>query len=229
VLDRRLQSLEPIYSLAPTLEALQLVATHPSLVLDLGRFPALTGLSADWGQVKASFAEASGLEDVFLGSYSERDLEPLTSAPRLTRLVMKDRPGLRSLNGLAGLPALTELGIYLALQLTDVTNLQAAPRLTELHLEACRKIPTLDQLATLRALELLNVSDSGDFPDVEALGSLIDLRDLLLYGTTKVLSGDLSPIAGLPELRQFRMQNRRHYVPSVPDIEQAVALRRGSR
>jgi hypothetical protein len=153
-------------------------------------------------------------------------------APRITTSsrpglisTRQDRPGLRSLNGLAGLPAMTELGIHLAPKLTDVTDLQTATCLAELHLEACRKVPTLEPLATLRTLELLNVSDSGDFPDVEALSGLVNLRDLLLHGTTKILSGDLSPIAGLPNLRRLWMRDRRYYAPSVSDIEETLALR----
>jgi internalin A len=76
VLDRRLGSLAPLSDLGDTLELLH-VTTAPSLTIDLGRFPRLTDLSADWHQVVATIKAASNLERLHVGRYDQVDLEPL--------------------------------------------------------------------------------------------------------------------------------------------------------
>jgi hypothetical protein len=221
VLDRRLRALDPIYTLAATLESLQLT-TDPALTVDLNRLPFLTDLAADWAQVRTTFSGGRRLQRLFLGRYSENDLVPLTTAQGLAALVLKDRPRVSSLRGFAQLPQMTELGVFLATNLADVTELRGAGRLKELQLEACRRISTMEDLADCGSLEMLNLSECGDFPDVEPLRELNELQILYLYGTTKILNGDLTPIMQLPKLRELRMQNRRNYAPSVAEIQQRL-------
>jgi hypothetical protein len=52
-----------------------------------------------------------------------------------------------------------------------------------------------------------------------------DLETLYMYETTRVADADLQPIMDLPNLKNFRMQNRREYKPSVSEIEQVLAER----
>jgi hypothetical protein len=224
VIDRRVRSLEPVYELAPTLESLQLT-TDPSLVVDLERLGRLEEIWADWHQVAGSFHAAAGLRRVALRRYGEQDFTPLSAAVRLESVVMKDRPGLRSLAGLEELAELRDLGIYLATKLADVSAVGRIRKLKELQLEGCKRIGTMADLAACDALEMLNFSEAGDFPDLEPLAALTSLEVLHLHGSTRILSGDLLPITQLPRLRELRMQNRRSYVPTVPEIQQTIASR----
>ena len=98
--------------------------------------------------------------------------------------------------------------------------------LRELHLEACKKVSTLDDVATCGDLEVLNLSDGANFTSAQPLRALTKLRELLLFGSTRIMDGDLSPIADLPQLQELRMQSRRHYRPSVEEIQKIIADRK---
>lgn len=218
LLDWGLSDLEPIHSLGPTLQSLR-VTTNPALTLDLGRLPGLRELGAAWRQVSASIDAATGLRDLFLLGYQPTDLEPLAALTHLVKLVMKDRPRLKSLAGLSAFPDLRSLEIYLAQNLSDIEDLAGRSALEEVALEACRKIDRLDALGGCVGLRSLNLSDCGALASLGPLRALTNLEDVLMYGSTKIVDGDLSPIAALPRLRELRLQSRRSYRPSVDEIE----------
>ncbi|GAA1137998.1 hypothetical protein GCM10009630_41180 [Kribbella jejuensis] len=223
VIDRRLQSLDPIYGLAPTLRNISLTV-DPALTVDLERLPELTEIQADWGQIRQTFRSAVHLARLFAGRYTEDDLWALAPAGDLETLVLKDRPRLKSLDGLAALPGLRHLGVHLAARLSD-TGAVRGSMLRELHLEACKKVTTLDDIATCGDLEVLDLSDGASFSSAEPLRALTKLRELLLSGSTRISDGDLRPIADLPQLRELRMQSRRNYRPSVEEVQKIISER----
>jgi Leucine-rich repeat (LRR) protein len=218
VLDPRLTSLEPVLTLAETLESLK-ITTNPRLTVDLCRLPKLRELGAAWPQVKQTIDTASGLRVAFLRGYEGGDLGPFTSLRLLTALTFKDRPRLRSLNGVSALPELQLLGVYLAKDLDDIADVAGSRALEDLALESCRKVTRVDALAACSGLRRLNLSECGDIQSLAPLAALTELEDLRLFGSTKVLDDDLSPIAGLPRLKSLRMQSRRSYRPSVADVQ----------
>jgi hypothetical protein len=68
----------------------------------------------------------------------------------------------------------------------------------------------------------LNLSECGDLPSLVPLRGLTSIEVLLMFGTTKIVDGDLTPIADLRRLRELRMQSRRHYRPSVAEIQASL-------
>ena len=226
ILDRTITNLTPIYALSSTLESLS-VQSAPAATIDLARLPALTSVSVDWAQVRSSIGDLPRLTDLLLLSYSEVDLVPLQWNTRLVRLRFKDRPRLRSLAGLEALQSIEHLGVYLA-PLRDIAALRDLPPtgLRELHLESCR-MSDLSSVASAQGLRLLNASDCGEIDSLAPLCGLEELEIVWLYGTTKVLDDDLTPIAALPRLRELRMMSRKTYRPSVKDVERLIAQRVG--
>jgi hypothetical protein len=227
VLARTVKDLSPVYSLAETLVSLD-VQTDPRATIELERLPLLRSLLATWRQVQGSVQFAQSLERLYLLSYTEADLVPLTAAPKLVSINMKDYPRVQSLNGVEDLPWLAELGIFLGKDLDDITALQrvATPVLTQLRLPSCRKVVDLVSIASCTALRFLDLSEGGDLPTVAPLGALKGLEKLILHGSTTVLDGDLSPIATLPQLQLLAMKNRRSYAPTVKEIQDAISRRR---
>ncbi|WP_109507885.1 hypothetical protein [Nocardioides speluncae] len=221
VVDRRLTSLTPISELGDTLEWLR-ITSDPALAIDLTRLPKLTDLSADWQQLGATIESAARLQRLHIGRYDGVDLAPLCRLVHLRRLVLMDRPRVRSLDGLSELPELQEFAVPLAKDLVDVSALRGLAQLEDLDLEACRKLNTIEDLSQCVGLRRLNLSECGDLPSVAPLRGLTSIEDLLMYGTTKVVDGDLTPIADLPRLRELRMQSRRHYRPSVAEIQAEI-------
>lgn len=226
ILARTIKDLSPLYRLSGTLEYLSVV-TSPTAVVDLAQLPSLNGLAAEWAQVRESIRQSPGLRELFLRSYTEDDLKPLRWNSQLERLRFKDRPRLQSLDGLGALPSIRHLAVYLATRLKDTDALQQLEpdRLEELHLEACRTLSDLGPVASARSLRFLNASDCDDIESLHPLKNLAHLEVLWLYGTTKILDGDLSPIMGLPRLRELRLQARRIYSPSSEQVEASISKR----
>lgn len=221
ILDRRLTSVTPINELADTLELLH-ITTDPSLAIDLARFPRMTDMSADWQQVSATIEAAANLRRLHVGRYDRTDLEPLSELVHLKRLALTDRPRLRSLAGLSELPELQELAVPLAKNLVDVSALRGLAQIEDLNMEGCRKLNTVEDLSHCLGLRRLNLSECGGLPSVAPLRELVSIEDLLMYGATKIIDGDLTPIANLPRLKELRMQSRRHYRPSVAEIQASL-------
>lgn len=225
ILARTIKDLRPVYRLASTLEALS-VETSPEASLDLRALPLLTRLGADWEQVRETISFAGDLRRLFLMRYREPDLRPLGVHRSLAALVMKERPQLESLAGIDELPSLLELGLFLAPRLHDISDLAdatASSRLRKLQLQSCRGVERLDAVSGAYGLEFLNFSECGDAQSLSPLQALRELRVLYLYGTTRVLDGDLTPLMRLPHLVELRMQSRREYRPSVREIQTRLA------
>jgi internalin A len=221
IIDQRLTNLEPIHTLAPTLESLH-VTTHPGLTIRLTELPKLRGLGASWAQVSDTIGQVSGLEDVFLLAYTPDNLEPLSSHTGLESLRMKDRPKLSSLAGLSHFPRLQRLGIYLATRLDDISDLRGRSEIRELELVSCKKLTRIDDLAECEGLRRLNIAESGDIESLRPVTGLTELEELYVYGSTKVLDHDLTPLAGLPRLRILAMMDRRGYSPSVDELKRRI-------
>lgn len=230
LLDWTVTDLSPIHSLADHIETLH-VQSDPLATIEVERLPRLRTLSASWGQVQSSIRFAPQLERLFLLSYSETDFTPLAMLSSLASLVFKDYPRVRSLDGIEDMPWLAELGVHLAKNLEDISALQHShsPVLEILQLSSCRKVADIGAVASCPSLRFFEFSDCGEIPTVAPLADLDRLEDLYLYGTTKIVDGDLGPIARLPRLQDLRIQNRRGYSPPVKEIEDAIARRVGRR
>jgi hypothetical protein len=227
ILARTIKDLSPVYRLTNTLENLGF-ETSPQALLDLSQLPHLVRLAGDWRQVRETISAVRGLRRLYLAGYSERDLSVLSEHHSLTELTMKEHPQLESLAGIDRLSVLSELSIFGAVRLRNISDLvftAAASRLQTLQLQSCRAIDQLDAVAGAGALETLNASECDGIESLSPLNHLSKLRFLYLFGTTRVLYGDLSPLASLSNLEDLRMQNRREYKPSVPEIKELIARR----
>jgi hypothetical protein len=226
LLARSVSDLSPVYALAATLEELR-VQSDPRAVIELERLPNLTTLAASWPQIQGSIMFSPRLEFLLPSSYQERDLAPLASLSSLRYLDMAERPRLHSLDGLEAFPWLSHLGVHWARDLEDVTALQrvASPVLVSLALASCKKVASVESVASCLSLQFFDLSEGGEIPTVGPLGHLDGLEGLYLYGSTKIADGDLGPIARLPRLWDLRIMARRHYVPSVEEVQRAIGQR----
>ena len=224
IVDRRIADLTPVSSLAETLEGLD-VEVAPDVRIDLTAFPNLHRLGATWAQVSATIDAVPRLRRAALDAYDAPDLAPLAPLGALEAISLKERPRLRSLDGLGALPAITHLGVFGATALTDVQALRGRERLVRLDLQACRRLTSVSELAGCTGLHVLDVAEGGDLDSAAPLGGLLALEELYAYGSTRFVDPDLSALARLPRLVEVRMQSRRHYVPSVPDLKAALEHR----
>jgi hypothetical protein len=221
VLARWLKDLTPIHRLGSTLEALGFQAAARADI-DLGSLPQLTELSADWPAATTSFSTLENLTSVYFSSYGAHDLTPLSGNPRLTSIRMKQYPQLRSIEGIQEFKHLNQMQIVLATKLDDITALHdPAPQssLRSVDFDSCKRIANVEDFVGLGNLETLNLANCGPLDSLKPLVALTKLRKLLMYESTVITDGDLSPLLSMPALRDLAMANRRHYQPSVKEVE----------
>lgn len=225
ILARWLDDVEPIYALSPTLNALA-IEVAPHIGVELERLPGLRSLSANWPQVHGSIHFATRLESFSTYRYGEADLSILENLAQLNYLGLKNSPRLESLQGMASLQWLTTLRVSLAPRLADISDVgHIATTLQEIDFLACKKVNNIAPVKDCRSLRFFSLSEGGEISSVGPIANLDLIERLYLYDSTRVMDGDLGPIASLPRLRDFRMMNRRNYKPTVKEIESAIARR----
>jgi internalin A len=218
ILDRSLIDLDPVTRLGETLEELD-IQTAPDVQVDLSALSRLRRLSAHWDNISETLGYANGLGHLELWHFDGEDVADLGLEAPLTRLKFVDTPNLRSLNGIEAFSELTSFFVALARELNDLDAITAlANSLKELEIETCLGVTAVDAIGALRNLRFFGVSDCGRIDSLSPLANLTNLEVLYAWGSTRVLDGDLTPLAKLPMLREIRMRDRREYRPRIRDI-----------
>jgi hypothetical protein len=159
----------------------------------------------------------SGPPDSHLGRFS--------SIASLRHLDLYDGRRLNDTRGAEQLPALARLGLYLQVGLERLTGLGAAPALRELNIDTCKKLTTLDEISGLTGLTRIRAANCGEIASLAPLERMQELEDLVAGESTNVIDGDLSVLTRLPRLRKVAMKSRRHYAPSVQEVQQILVER----
>lgn len=222
VLHPGITDLDPIGRLAASLHDLSMEADSAAEV-DLGRFPKLHSVAAEWRLLAPTLGSVTDLRRVITWLYGEAHLRPFRDHIGIERLTVKEAPELKTLSGLAELKELQHLGIHLARRLRDIGEVRSlSGSLQRLELEDCPSIGRLDDLGEFADLRFLSVGQCGEIDSLHPLAGLVKLEQLYAWGTTRIVDGDLSPLARLPALREIAMRDRRDYKPRVKDLEAAV-------
>jgi hypothetical protein len=227
ILARTLRDVEPIYRLGDSLEELH-IQTAKGVSVDLARLPHLTSIAADWEQVRRTIESTDSLQELTILRFAEPDLEMISKNSGLVKLVLKEAPYLESLTGLGALRSLIYLGIFSAKTLLDLSETRGATdSLRRFELEACPAVSRLTDICGLAELEFLGFSDCKDIESIASIASLQALEVVHAWGTTRVVNGDLVPLAALPNLTELRMRDRHEYHPRVAEIQAQLTVRQG--
>jgi hypothetical protein len=224
LLDRKVTDLGPIARLGDTLEDFS-VQVAASAEVDLAGVPRLTKLGAWWDAVKATLHQLDRLEELVVMDYEETDLRPLAVQQSLTSVRVKVAPLLETLDGAEDLPSLSNVGVVAARELRDIGALVAVTgSLVEVKFESCLDIDQLDDLGQLDGLRFLGVSDCGRVESLRPLEGLVSLETLYMWGSTRILDNDLSPLLRLTRLGEIRMRDRADYRPRLADIKTSLGI-----
>jgi Leucine-rich repeat (LRR) protein len=234
----RIESIEPIYSLK-NLELFGLMH-GPPCKLRFAELPRLKVIWVHWRHTGAGIFDATQLRHLILEGFPDRDLRRFEKMRNLRALEMSGGP-LRSLDGLADLVDLRYLGLVRFRKLASLRGVEARPELTSLRLsglsqltslagiEALTKLETLNMavlkrlrniepVAALKSLRILGCENCGTLPSASPIAGLSQLR-VFNAAATVFQDPDLSFMRKMPSLRHFRIALRRHYVPSVEQLE----------
>lgn len=224
LLSREISDLGPIGRLANSLEDISVQAS-PAAELDLGLLPHARVVAGEWALIRNTLGELNVLEQLTTWRFDESDLHSIGGHYSLVRLTVKEAPYLHSLSGLAALEDLSALGIFLAPGLRDITDVSDISALRELEFEKCPGIASIDDVEDLIGLSFLGVSDCQEIDSLRPLELLNDLEVLHAWGTTRIVDGDLSPLARLPKLKEIRMRDRPAYSPRVEELKAQLSRR----
>ena len=223
VLDRQITDLTPIGVLGESLEELSVQAA-PGAELDLSALPQLRSVVGEWALLRDTLGSVDELRRVVTWRFDEVDLHAFRDHLGLRELTIKEAPYLESLSGVTDLSELASLGVVLARRLRDIDDIAGlASSLRELELQDCPAIDTVDDIETLVNLAFLSLSDCGDIASLAPIASLTRLETLYAWGSTRIVDGDLSPLARLPRLKEVRMRSRRGYSPPLADLLAALS------
>jgi internalin A len=221
LLDRGITDLEPLSRLAGSLEELSVQASERA-ELDFSALRGVRSVAGEWRLIGRTLGELHDLESVITWRFDEVDLHAFRDHVVLQRLTIKEAPFLETLSGISGLSDLAELGVLLARRLRDISEVsELGASLRRLEFQACPALGAIDEIEPLDNLQFFGFSDCGDLESLAPLGALTRLEVLYAWGSTRVLDGNLDPLAALPCLRELRMRDRRSYSPRVADLPAA--------
>jgi Leucine-rich repeat (LRR) protein len=106
---------------------------------------------------------------------------------------------------------LRELGLFFLTKLESLQGVEDLTSLEILNIETCKKISSIEQVSKLTNLRQIAFANCGDIESIEPLRNLKKLEILHFYDSTNVLDGDLSALTELPNLKDVRFMNRKHY------------------
>ena len=223
ILDRSLTDLEPIRRVAATLEELSVQAAAEAS-LDLGDTPRLRAVAGEWALIRWQLRLLDSLEELTTWLFDEETLLSLMDHERLQRLTIKEARRLESLLGIEQLGSLRGLEVGLAPRLLEIDAVGELFQLEELSIEGAREVNTLEDVSQLGRLRHLGFADCGDVESLAPVRGLTQLESLYLWGTTRIVDGDLSPVLDLRALIDFRIRSRKAYHPSVEDVKARLQI-----
>jgi hypothetical protein len=218
VLDRKLTDLTPLSRVGPTLQSLS-VQVASGAQIDLGELPRLRTLAAWWEAAKESIHSVDALQELTLMDYDERTLAPLATHTSLEKVKLKYAPASETLDGAEDLASLAILSVQGARELADIAAISnLADTLRDVGFEACRDIASISDVEAVCNLRFLGVSDCGEIESLKPLVEMTALESLHMWGTTRILDNDLSPLLHLRKLIDLRIRGRRSYRPPIAEV-----------
>lgn len=195
------------------------IHTYCSTEIRFAQFPHLEECVLEWRPKALSLFQHRGVKRLFVNKWSHgRDLADFSGMLQLEALRLYSPTRLESLAGIECLTELARFELALAKRLTSLSGIEALKNLLCLHIGTCTKIRDISPVATLNRLRELFLNNCGEIESVRPLRSLQDLEKIIFYESTNVLDGDLTPLKGLPKLKEVAFQNRRHYSHTAEDF-----------
>ena len=173
-------------------------------------FPHLLSCSLEWRPKASSLFDCRSLRNLFTNHYRGRDTEPFARLENLESLGILNAP-IRDLHGLRKLKKLRTLRLAGLSQLGSLSGIEALTNLEELDIGTCRALRSIAEVRSLSALKRLHLNNCGEIESLAPLKGLHSLEFVSFSESTKIVDGDLSPLAENENLGTICFQNRRHY------------------
>jgi hypothetical protein len=223
IVDQPKVKLQPLAGL-PNLRGLRIET--PGTGIDFSWFPLLEVFVGDWHADNVQMQRCRELRELRVWGLRPKsaDLTVLAGMVRLEQLEIT-KTNLTSLAGIETLEDLRICKIAYAPELTSMAALGGGElQLRELDLSHAKKIQSYEPIAACRWLRNLKLSSCTPLADLHWLAPLQRL-EFLSFVDTNVVSGDLTALLDLPELRYAGSMDKRHYDPRIDVLNEQLARR----
>lgn len=224
VADAGIQDISPVHALV-NLRELE-IATYCRTPIDFSRFPKLERCSLYWRPDSESLFSASTITRLFLYGYDGRASKAFCGLTRLEDLTVSNS-AMDETEDLGCLQSLTSLRLQ---NLRNIRSLAGSEYFAELgffDIGGCKFIKEINAVASLPRLKRFLFSEAGTIASLAPLRGAVALEEVLFYGSTYIVDGNLQPLLELPRLKKAWFKNRRHYShtrESIASTLQAHAL-----
>ncbi len=214
---RTIEDISPIHHLR-NLIVLE-VNTYCRTQIDFSRFTLLEECVLEWRPKATSLFNCTMLRKLFLNSYTGKSTDSFAALVNLEYLGLANA-SVVDLKGLSTLRALRFLGLYNPKKLESLIGIEPLSSLEHLEVNGCKRMRSIEPVAELTQLKNLHFCDDGHIESLRPIANLNKLEEVLFYGSTNILDGDLSPLIDLPHLRKVSFEERLHYSLSRSEIQE---------
>ena len=183
---------------------------NDTIGIDYSVLKNLVRLSVNWHEGIKSILDCRGLEVLRLSGYKGKTFESFSNLVNLRSLDITAR-SIETMSGISMLTSLSKLSMSYMTKLASLDDIDSLRGLRWLHIQSSSKISDIRPLSELVDLEVLAFDGCGDVQSLAPIANLKNLRYVSFFGTTKIVDGDLTPLLGLPLLRDVMFEDRRNY------------------
>lgn len=167
----------------------------------VGELEGVEELSLQGDVRSVDFSRLPALRSVFLNDAPT--VENLSAARSLQALFL-ERPRISDLSGLEGMQQLRSLKIRTALKLVSLRGIETL-EITELAVDGAKALGSIGAVANLRNLRKLELRFTAAVADLEQIGAVHSLQELLLIGGPRLRG--LEFVEGLSGLQELVIAN----------------------
>ncbi|MEP6754005.1 MAG: hypothetical protein ABJA67_00775 [Chthonomonadales bacterium] len=185
--------------------------------LDLTRLVNLESLRFWSDSMPIGLEYLRNLQFLYLERTQLSDLQRFENCSKLTQIRL-DGGALSSFKGIQSLEKLSVVEFSHLRKLNDLSELTGNESIHKLRISACKKIPSVAVYATMPNLVSLQFWNCGVLDTLKPLEGNQSLVDVFITDNTRVADGDLGPIARIPTLKHFWVQDQRSFSHRNKDL-----------
>ncbi|MDH3257337.1 MAG: hypothetical protein OEM27_06950 [Nitrospinota bacterium] len=178
------------------------IQTYCNTKIDFSSFPKLEICVLEWKPKSESLFECANLKRLWVNSLKKKDTEDFLSLVNLEWLSFGNGP-VGNLKGLRNLSKLKHLELFRLRKLSSLDGIEKLKNLKRLEIHTCKYFKTINKLKSLTNLRVLWLINCGGIESLKPLSKLHNLKEYLMYESTNILDGDLTPISKIGNQRRF--------------------------
>jgi len=199
----------------PNLRMLNLDCPYRNI--DFSKLKHLEHLSIKWRLNSETIFDLINLLTINIVNFPYKDFFNFRKLLNLNNIKLTSRK-LRTLNGIENLNELASIDLFRCPNLTTLKNIGQCKKLISLEIENCKNIHGISPIEDNKHLVRLAINNCGNIFTLKNLEHHDDLEEIIFIESTNIVDGNLSFFYKLPQLKNTRFADRKHYTIKRDDI-----------